>query len=57
MVCLFNWTDEPLTLSARLTRPSTVTDFWSGTALGRKEVVTIEDMPARSARLLECRDV
>jgi alpha-galactosidase len=57
MVCLFNWTDTPMTLSARLTRPSTITDFWSGASLGRKDVVTIEDMPARSARLLECRDV
>ena len=57
MVCLFNWTDAPMTLSARLTRPSTVTDFWSGARLGRKDVVTIADMPAHSARLLECRDV
>src|SRR5258708_11398405 len=52
-----NWTDAPVTLSARLTRASTVTDFWSGAALGRQDVVTIADMPAHSARLLECRDV
>ncbi|HEX9365971.1 MAG TPA: glycoside hydrolase family 36 protein [Vicinamibacterales bacterium] len=57
MVCLFNWTDAPVTLSAGLTRASTVTDFWSGAALGRQDVVTIADMPAHSARLLECRDV
>jgi hypothetical protein len=56
MVCLFNWTDAPMTVSARLARPSATTDFWSGAPLGRKDVVTIEDMPARSARLLECRD-
>jgi hypothetical protein len=54
---LFNWTDAPMTLSARLTRASTVTDFWSGASLGRKDVVTIADMLAHSARLLECRDV
>lgn len=57
MVCLFNWTDAPMTVSAHLTRASTVTDFWSGASLGRKDVVTIADMPAHSARLLECRDV
>jgi hypothetical protein len=56
MVCLFNWTDAPMTVSARLARPSATTDFWSGAPLGRKDVVAIEDMPARSARLLECRD-
>ncbi len=56
MICLFNWTDAPMTLSARLARPSAITDFWSGAPLGRQDVVTIEDMPARSARLLECRD-
>jgi alpha-galactosidase len=57
MVCLFNWTDAPLTLSGRLPRASAITDFWSGAPLGRKATMTIEEMPARSARLLECRDV
>ena len=56
MMGLFNWTDAPTTLSARLTRASTVTDFWSGASLGRKDVITIADMPAHSARLLECKD-
>jgi len=56
MVCLFNWGDAPVRLSARLARASMVTDFWSGAALGRQNVVTIADMPAHSARLLECRD-
>jgi alpha-galactosidase len=55
-MCLFNWTDAPMTLSARLARASTVTDFWSGVSLGRKDVITIADMPAHSARLLECKD-
>jgi hypothetical protein len=35
MLYLFNRTEEPITLSARL-------------------IVTINDMPAHSARLLEC---
>lgn len=56
MLCLFNWTDAPRTVSARLPRRSRVTDYWTGSALGRLQVVTIADMPAHSARLLECRD-
>src|SRR5258708_34543274 len=50
MVCLFNWTDAPMTLSARLARPSAITDFWSGAPLGRHDAVTITYMPPRSAR-------
>jgi alpha-galactosidase len=57
MLCLFNWDDEPATLSTALGRRATVTDFWSGESLGRKDAVTIADVPAHSARLLECRDV
>ena len=58
MVCLFNWTDAPMTLSTRLLRPSRVTDFWTGQSLGRQNAaITITDMPAHSARLLECVDV
>jgi hypothetical protein len=56
MMCLFNWTDAPITLSARLPRASAVTDFWTGARLGRKDVITIADMPSHSARLLECTD-
>lgn len=54
MLCLFNWSDEPITLSTRLMRRSRVADAWTGTRLGELEVVTINDMPAHSARLLEC---
>jgi hypothetical protein len=57
MLCLFNWGDTPITLSARLTRASTVSDFWTGAAMGGSRVITIPDMPAHSARLLECADV
>ena len=56
MVCLFNWEDVPMTLSARLPRRLSVTDFWSGAPMGRHDVITIADMPAHSARLLECVD-
>jgi alpha-galactosidase len=57
MLCLFNWGDEPIALSAPLTRPARVTDYWSGEALGRREgAITIERLPPHSARLLECRD-
>ena len=56
MVCLFNWDDAPMSLSARLARQSTVTDFWSGESMGRHDVITIADLPAHSARLLECVD-
>jgi alpha-galactosidase len=57
MLCLFNWEDEPMTLSARLARPARVSDVWSGESLGRQErAITIANMPAHSARLLECAD-
>jgi alpha-galactosidase len=56
MVCLFNWDETPLTLSVRLARRAKVTDFWSGEPMGRHDVITIADMPAHSARLLECVD-
>lgn len=57
MVCLFNWTEAPATLSAKLARPARVSDFWTGEPLGRKDgAITIAGMPPHSARLLECAD-
>ena len=57
MLCLFNWDDGPADITARLTRPATVTDFWTGASLGRRDQsVTIAAMPPHSARLLECAD-
>jgi alpha-galactosidase len=53
MLCLFNWNDAPENLSVRLDRESDVRDVWSGEPLGRHAVVTL-DLPAHSARLLEC---
>ena len=56
MVCVFNWEDNPQTISIPLPRPSRVTDFWSGEDLGRREgSLEIKDLPPRSARLLVCK--
>jgi alpha-galactosidase len=53
MICLFNWEDRLAAVSFDLPRPSTVVDFWTGEALGRREgKMTIELQP-RSARLLK----
>ena len=57
MLCVFNWTDAPARLSARLTRAGRVADFWTGEPVRvENRVVTIAAMPAHSARLLECVD-
>lgn len=53
--CLFNWDDAPRKASFGLTQARTVTDFWSGENLGRHSgEFTMDQMPARSARLLVC---
>ena len=60
MVCLFNWTDAPITLHVPLPREARVTDVWTGGPVGRTRAITtitVADMPAHSARLLECIDV
>jgi alpha-galactosidase len=54
MLCFFNWDDTPATLSARLPEAATVRDYWTGERLGRRQDITIRDLPAHSARLLEC---
>jgi len=58
MFCCFNWADTPVTLTKRLHGAMRVTDFWTGASLGRMESrLTLENMPPRSARLLEAVDV
>jgi alpha-galactosidase len=58
MFCCFNWADTPVTLIKRLHGATRVTDFWTGASLGRMESrLTLENMPPRSARLLEAVDV
>jgi alpha-galactosidase len=53
MICLFNWDDEPMTLTPHLTSPATVLDYWTGESIGRREGALSIRMPARSARLLQ----
>jgi alpha-galactosidase len=53
MMCLFNWEDRPDTPKFDLSRASTITDYWTGESLGRREGVVSIDMPPRSARLLK----
>jgi alpha-galactosidase len=56
MVALFNWEDQPQTLSVRLPEVCSITDYWTGESLGWHEgSFTIKDMPAHSARLLVCK--
>ncbi|HJQ23077.1 MAG TPA: glycoside hydrolase family 36 protein [Blastocatellia bacterium] len=56
MVCVFNWQEQPQTISFRLPAPSRISDYWSGEALGQHQgMFTIKDLPAHSARLLVCK--
>lgn len=56
MVCLFNWGDEPQTISFRLPRAGALTDYWTGPTLGRHTgVFVVKEMPPHSARLLVCK--
>ena len=53
MACLFNWSDDPATLSVQLGGRSRIKDFWSGADLGSHEKqFLLENMPPHSARLL-----
>jgi len=55
LICLFNWTDAPATISAPLRRPVQITDFWTDEALGQHQgTFTLENLPRHSARLLVC---
>lgn len=55
MLCLFNWEETPRPLTVRLPAPCEISDFWSGTVLGRFEgLFSLPAMPGHSARLLTC---
>jgi alpha-galactosidase len=54
LLCFFNWDETPVTLSSRLPQSATVRDYWTGERLGRRQEITIKDLPPHSARLLEC---
>jgi alpha-galactosidase len=55
LLCLFNDEDQPRPLSVRLERPCSITDFWTGSALGKKEGVLEITLPPHAARLLVWR--
>jgi alpha-galactosidase len=57
MYCCFNWADTPVTLTKRIYTGGRLADFWTGASLGRVDnYITVENIPAHSARLLECVD-
>jgi alpha-galactosidase len=56
IVAIFNWEDEPQTLSFAFPEASYISDYWSGESLGRHESsFTVKDVAAHSARLLVCK--
>ena len=55
VVSVLNWTNELQNISINLPRRCRITDFWSDVVLGTHSgTFTINDMPARSGRLLIC---
>ena len=55
VVAVLNWSNEPQEVSINLPRRCVITDFWSDVALGTHSgTFKINDMPARSGRLLIC---
>src|SRR3954451_10473388 len=59
MLCLFNWSDTPDTMTGLLHQRARVTDFWTGESLGHRDPgpIGMKEMPAHSARLLVCEHV
>jgi alpha-galactosidase len=53
MICLFNWDDDPRTLTVRLRGAAAVSDYWTGESLGRREGALSIAMTPRAARLLK----
>jgi len=53
MWCLFNWDDQPQTLSIQLARPAELTDYWTDASMGRPSGAVPIEMAPRSARLLK----
>ncbi|UVI30607.1 glycoside hydrolase family 36 protein [Paenibacillus spongiae] len=55
LYCLFNWGDEPQTLTIQLTQPGRMEDFWSGQQLGQYQgPFTLDGMAPHSARIIAC---
>jgi alpha-galactosidase len=56
VIILFNWNDDPKTVSVRLRSACEITDYWSGKSLGEfRGMFTARDMPPHSAALLIAR--
>jgi alpha-galactosidase len=54
VLCLFNWTDQPQTVSVRFGGRARLRDYWSGEDLGLHErSFAAKDLPGRSAKLIE----
>lgn len=54
VLCLFNWENQPQTLTVPLPHPGRIRDFWTGKKLGKfKDTYTAANMPPHSAQLLE----
>jgi alpha-galactosidase len=52
-ICVFNWDDEPKTMTVKLPRAGVLRDFWTGETLGRHvRTLALGPMPPHSARLL-----
>ena len=55
MLCVFNWTDAPQTISVSLPKKTQVKDYWTGLDLGAHEAaIELKGMAPRSGVLLEC---
>ena len=56
LLYLFNWNEGPVERVVKLSRPTKLTDFWTGKDLGKVSGEFRLELPARTARLLVGRD-
>ena len=55
MICVFNWTDQPLSISVPLDGRCQITDFWTGRDLGTHErAYELTSLAPHAACLLSC---
>ena len=52
LLCLFNWSDAPVTIPVTLPRPGDVTDLWSDHAYGRQTALSIPLKPHEATVLV-----
>ncbi|SEO33512.1 glycoside hydrolase family 36 protein [Paenibacillus sp. OV219] len=54
LICLFNWENDPISLSVQLDEPGRIVDYWNGEDYGEHlQQFTLEELAPRSARVLE----